>query len=203
DIDNAVLEEFRTRKEMLPQLDLIYSYGRGGRDHKLRQTLIGIRDREDYVYTYGVQASIPIFNRAARGSFNKARLTRRQAEMNLEKIRQQLMLNVHLAASKVGSNAILVQSNEQATRLQIANVAAEEKRLQLGVTTSWQVLQIQEDLTVAQVQELISNIEYEKALVELQLAEGTLLDDLGIELEVPESEDDIVGYWEGVKPRWK
>lgn len=203
EIDNAALEEYRTRKEMMPQFDFIYQYTTGGRDHKLSETLSGIKDRQDYAYSYGVQASIPILNRAARGSFQRARLQRRQAEMTLEQARQQLMLNVNLAASRVASNAILVQSNQQATRLQIANVAAEEKRLQLGVTTSWQVLQIQQDLTTAQVQELISNIEYEKSLVELQLAEGTLLDDLGIELKAPEAEDAPVTYIDSVRPRWE
>ncbi len=203
EIDNAALEEYRTKKEMLPQLDLVYNYTTGGRDHKLRETLDGIYERQDYAYTYGIQGSIPILNRAARGSHNRARLTRRQAELSLEQARQQLMLSVHLAASKVASNAILVQSNKQATRLQIANVAAEEKRLQLGVTTSWQVLQIQQDLTAAQVQELISNIEYEKALVELQLAEGTLLDTLNIELDVPEPDEKPVGYLESLRPRWE
>ena len=203
EIDNAALEEYRTRKEMMPQLDLVYQYTSGGRDHKLSETLTGIKDRQDYAYSYGVQASIPILNRAARGSYNRARLARRQAEVTLEQARQQLMLNVNLAASRVASNAILVQSNQQATRLQIANVAAEEKRLQLGVTTSWQVLQIQQDLTTAQVQELISNIEYEKSLVELQLAEGTILDTLGIELKAPEAEDAPVTYLDSVKPRWE
>jgi len=203
DIDNAALEEYRTRKEMLPQIDLVYNYTTGGRDPKLRDTLTGITERQDYAYSYGIQGSIPIFNRAARGAHNRARITRRQAEMNLAHARQQLMLNVHLAATKVASNAILIQSNKQATRLQIANVAAEEKRLQLGVTTSWQVLQIQQDLTAAQVQELISNIEFEKSLVELQLAEGTLLDNLGIELDVPEAEDAPVGYFESITPRWE
>ncbi|MBX3179887.1 MAG: TolC family protein [Candidatus Hydrogenedentes bacterium] len=203
EIDSAVLEEYRTRRDLMPQLDLIYRYTSGGRDHKLRETLEGIRDRQDYAYAYGFQASVPIFNRTARGSFNRARLTRRQAEVNLEQARQQVMLNVNLATSKLASNAMLVQSNKQATRLQIANVAAEEKRLQLGVTTSWQVLQIQQDLTAAQVQELISNIEYEKARVELELAEGALLDNLGIELDAPEAEDKPVGYWEGLRPRWE
>lgn len=203
EIDNAALEEYRTRKEMMPQLDLIYSYSTGGRDHKLSETLDGIRERQDYVYSYGVRASIPILNRVARGNYQRARLDRRQAEVTLEQARQQLMLNVNLAASRVASNAILVQSNQQATRLQIANVAAEEKRLQLGVTTSWQVLQIQQDLTVAQVQELISNIEYEKSLVELQLAEGTILDELGIELTAPELEEEPISYLNSVRPRWE
>lgn len=203
EIDNAALEEYRTRKEMMPQLDLVYQYTTGGRDHKLRETLTGIRDRQDYAYSYGVQASIPILNRAARGSYQRARLAKRQAELTLDQARQQLMLNVNLAASRVASNAILVESNKQATRLQIANVAAEEKRLQLGVTTSWQVLQIQQDLTTAQVQELISNIEYEKSLVELQLAEGTILENLNIEIKTPEAEDPPVSYIESVRPRWE
>ena len=203
EIDNAALEEYRARKDLMPQLDLVYRYVTGGRDHKLKPTLEGIQDRQDYAYSYGIQGSIQILNRTARGSFNRARLTRRQAEINLEKVRQQLMLNVNLAADQVGSNAILVQSNKQATRLQIANVAAEEKRLQLGVTTSWQVLQIQQDLTTAQVQELVSNIEYEKSLVELQLAQGTLLDDLGIKLDPPVAEDAPIGYLEGLRPRWE
>lgn len=203
EIDNAALEEYRTRKEMMPQLDLVYQYTSGGRDHKLRETLNGIRERQDYAYSYGIQASIPILNRAARGNHQRARLERRQAEVTLEQARQQLMLNVNLAASRVASNAILVQSNQQATRLQIANVAAEEKRLQLGVTTSWQVLQIQQDLTTAQVQELISNIEYEKSLVELQLAEGTLLDNLAIEVPDIDPEVEPVNYLESIRPRWE
>ena len=53
------------------------------------------------------------------------------------------------------------------------------------------------------MQELISNIEYEKARVELELAEGALLDNLGIELDAPEAEDKPVGYWEGLRPRWE
>jgi len=203
EVDNAALDEYRSRHELQPQVDLVYRYITGGRDHKLGETLEGIRDRQDYAYSYGIQASIPILNRAARGTYQRARLTRRQAEISLEQVRQQLMLNVNLAASKVASNAILVQSNKQATRLQIANVAAEEKRLQLGVTTSWQVLQIQQDLTAAQVQELISNIEYEKSIVELQLAEGTILKSMGIELQEPVDQDPPVSYLQSLKPRWE
>jgi len=65
-------------------------------------------------------------------------------------------------------------------RLQEANVNAEERRLQIGITTSYQVLRVQEDLTAAQAQELQARITFEKALVELQLAEGSLLDNFGI-----------------------
>jgi len=73
-----------------------------------------------------------------------------------------------------------MESNRQTVRLQEANVSAEEKRLQLGTTTSYQVLLVQEDLAAAQVQELQAHIAYEKSLVDYQLATGTVLRELGI-----------------------
>ena len=79
---------------------------------------------------------------------------------------------------------------------------AEEKRLRLGVTTSFQVLQIQQDLTTARLQELRALISYETALVDLQIADGSLLDNLGIKLEVSDTETPV-GYWESIRPRWE
>ena len=76
---------------------------------------------------------------------------------------------------------MLVESDKQARILQEANVAAEEKRLKLGVTTAQDVLDRQEDLTLAQTQELQSIVNYEKSLIQLQLAEGTLLKNLNID----------------------
>ena len=100
------------------------------------------------------------------------------------------------------TNHILVESNRQARRLQEVNVVAEEKRLRLGVTTSWQVLQVQEDLTAAQTLEVQSQTAYEKALTDLLLAEGTLLENWNIAFEPPE-EADAIGYFGSMMPHWK
>jgi outer membrane protein TolC len=200
-IDNAELETYRARNEMLPQFDLTANYGRGGRDHKLRQSLRGIKDKDQYFYGYGFQATVPIRNRTARGQYTRAQLMEKQAERQEQKTRTDLMFTVHTAARNVLTNKVLVESNKQAVRLQEAEVAAEESRLRLGVTTSWQLLQIEEQLTAAQTQLLQSQVEYEKALLELQLAEGTLLDNLDIAVRVPEGEEPI-GYFRSIVPHW-
>ncbi|HNR37014.1 MAG TPA: hypothetical protein PKO36_17700, partial [Candidatus Hydrogenedentes bacterium] len=90
-------------------------------------------------------------------------------------------------------------SNRQAKQLQEANVIAEEKRLRLGVSTSYRVLQVQQDLTLAQTQELQARIAYEKALVELRLSEGTLLESLGIDFCPPEPEAPVT-FGRSIRP---
>ena len=187
-IDNAEMEETRAKRDMMPQLDFNSSYTAGGRDHRLRKTFRGILNKQDEAYTLGLTASLPIGNHVARGQHLRAKLARREAEQQQKKTLQGLMLNAHMAVRNVMTNRILVESNRQARRLQEANVVAEEKRLRLGVTTSWQVLQVQEDLTAAQTLEVQAQTAYEKALVELQLAEGTLLENMGIEIDAPEQE---------------
>ena len=201
-IESAELEELRTRRDMLPQFDLTGSYSQGGRDHKLRQTLYGIRDKQDESYSYGFQGAIPIGNRAARGAYHRAQLTRHEMEQRKAQTLQGLALNVHLAHRHVETNRILLESARQARHLQEANVTAEEKRLQLGVTTSFQVLQVQEELTAARTQEVQAEIALEKARVELLLAEGRLLEDLGVEVITPELEQ-APGFWRSIQPRWE
>jgi outer membrane protein TolC len=202
EIANAKLDIDRTADGMLPEFNLTGSVSQGGRDHKVREVFNDVRERTDNAYTVGFRGSVPIGNRIARGTYERALLTQRQAEQRREQTKQELMLKVRLASRAAYTSQILVESNRQARALQETNVVAEEKRLRLGVSTSYRVLQIQEDLTAAQTQELQAQIAYEKALVEVRLAEGTILDHLGIEFGMPENEKSI-SYVDSVKPDWK
>ncbi len=180
EIANALMEEEKAKNDRLPQLDFIGAYAQGGRDIKMGKTLTGIIEGQDSALTVGVQASVPIGNRAARGAHQRARLNIRQAEERRKQAQMAMMMRVHFAARSVMTSKVLLESTHQTVRLQEANVNAEERRLQIGITTSYQVLRVQEDLTAAQAQELQARIAFEKALVELQLAEGSLLDNFGI-----------------------
>ncbi len=199
DIEMAELEEFRRRREMLPQVDITASYSQAGRDRSRTTTIEKMTEADDHIYSYGVIASVPIGNRAARGAHERARIQRRQSELRERQTEQQMAMNVRMAARSVLTNSVLVESNERARQLQEANVIAEQRRLQLGTTTSYQVLQIMEDLTLAQTQEVQAQIAYENALVDLQLAEGTLLENLGIAFENP-SDIESTGYFESINP---
>jgi len=201
-IDIADLQVMQARNEMLPQLDIVGSYGQGGRDRSASKMFYGIRDDDETYYTYGIKATVPIGNRAGRGAFQRARLTQREMEEQKKKIEQTVMMGVHLAVRNVETNRILVESNRQARKLQEANVIAEEKRLKLGVSTSWRVLQVQTDYTMAKTMELQAQISYEKAITDLYLAEGTLLGNMDIEIK-PQDAEGPISYSESIKPHWE
>lgn len=183
DIDNAKIEKVRSKNDLLPQLDGSISYSQSGLDFDFEDSFTNLRDKQGRQWIYGVSGSFPLGNRAARGTHLRAKQQVRQAQHRLFKVEQDVMLAVRIALRGVITNEILVKNSEDARILQQANVAAEEKRLQMGVTTSHLVLQVQEDLTFAQVEELRTKINFEKSLVDLKVAEGVMLRELGIEFE--------------------
>ena len=187
DIENAKLDRKRTANQMLPKVDVFGSLSQGGGDGSIGDAFQSIAERDDHGYTIGLRGQVPIGNRIARGQYERANVTARQAELRLEKTKQDLMLKVRVALRALYTNQILIESNRQARILQEKNVFAEEKRLKLGVTTSYRVLQIQQDLTTAQTQESQAQVAYEKALVDLRLAECTLLESLGVDFKPPET----------------
>lgn len=199
EIENAVIDQKRARNDLLPQFDASITYSQGGRNHKLRQVFRAIQENDDDTLSISLQGSLPIGNRTARGAYQNAKLTTRQAERRLLQTETDLMLNVRRAMRSVISSEALVASNNRARIIQEANVAAEEKKLRLGTTTSQNVLELEEDLTLAETQEVQSMTDYEKALIDLQLAEGTLLSNLGIAFEGQE-EVPPVSYWQSVFP---
>ena len=138
EIANALMEEEKAKHDRLPQLDFIGAYAQGGRNIQMGKTLTGVIEGQDSALTVGVQASVPIGNRAARGAHQRARLNIRQAEERRKQAQMALMMRVHFAARSVMTSKVLVESTHQTVRLQEANVNAEERRLRIGITTSYQ-----------------------------------------------------------------
>ncbi len=201
-IEIATLQRDRARRDMLPQLDLQGTAMSGGRNHYLEEVFARIREREDTSYSVGLQGSVSLGNHAARGAHQRSQFDVREAEEKLAKVKQQLLLNVRVAVRNLNTSRTLVESTRQARILQDTNLAAEEKRLKLGVTSSFELLRVQEDLTLAQMQEVQALVNAEKALVDLRLAEGTLLERLGLTFEGIDPEPPV-GYFSSITPHFK
>jgi outer membrane protein TolC len=198
-IESAGINKTVAKNDLLPQLDISGSVFQGGRGLDEDDVFNGIRERNDNSYSVTIQGSVPLGNRAARGQYQRTRIEESEAERQLEKTKQDIMLAVRTAYTAIETNRTLVESSTQSRKLQEVNVAAEEKRLELGLTSSYQVLDMQDDLTAAQSQEVQAVIALEKAFVDLRLAEGSLLDMLGIEFVPPEPEP-TVGFVRSVVP---
>jgi len=198
-IENARINTTVAKNNLLPQLDVGGSVFQGARGPEKYDVFEGVRDRDDNSMSVTVQGSVPIGNRTARGQYQRSRIEISEAERQLEKVRQDIMLTVRMAYTAIETNRTLVESSTQSRKLQEVNVAAEEKLLELGLASSYQVLDMQDDLTAAQSQEVQATIALEKAFVDLRLAEGSLLDMLGIEF-VPPLPEPPIGFVRSVVP---
>jgi outer membrane protein TolC len=78
-----------------------------------------------------------------------------------------------------------IESTGASRGLAERNLEAERKRYENGLSTSFQVLEIQEDLTTARSREVAAIAGYRRALAEYWRATGRLLEAEGVEFEDP------------------
>ena len=151
-------------------------------DGRLFESLQEIPDLDNKRWSVGLNFSYPIGNRGARAHYAIARLNREQAEVALQNQEQSIRVDVRRAVRSVESGTKRVAAARVNVLLQQKKLDAEEKKFQNGMSTSFEVLTFQNDLADAELAEIRALIDYNKALVALQSAKGTLLGDRGLAL---------------------
>lgn len=128
----------------------------------------------------GLTLSIPIRNRQAQALQVRGELEYRQAQMRLQQIENQVRIEVRNAQFTVTQNHASVQAAQAAVALAQQSLEAEQKKYNLGASTSTNVLNYQSQLAAAQSQLVSAEAAYEKAEVELDRATGLLLEHAGV-----------------------
>ncbi|MGH9500305.1 MAG: TolC family protein [Terriglobales bacterium] len=130
----------------------------------------------------GLTLNIPIRNRAGQAAQVRSELEYRQAQMRLQQIENQIRIEVRNALFAVQQNRASVESAQAAVKLGHESLDAEQKKFNLGASTSTLVLQNQSALATAESTLVSAMAAYEKARLELDRATGLLLDHAGIVL---------------------
>ena len=173
------------RNQLFPQLDLVGSYGQVGSDRGYSGALEGIRRGDSPSYTFGAVLSIPVAgNRAARATYraNKAELS--QSLVRVKQLEQDIMVEIGIALEQAQTRFAQVDATKQSRAFAAIALEAAQKKLENGRSTSFEVLLLQRDLTTAQLAELAALADYNKALAQLALREGTTLERNRLNLEV-------------------
>jgi HAE1 family hydrophobic/amphiphilic exporter-1 len=188
------------RNQTRPALDLIGSYGYSGlggtttiRDdlgNVLSRTSgnIGdafqqIIDREFKNWSIGLQFSYPILNRRARGQRGAALYTWEAGKAGLNALEQNVLLEVRTAARAIETSRRSIAAAQKSRALAERNLDAERKKYENGMTTSFQVLSITNDLSVARTNELQALAVYRQALSAYHYAVADILEWKGIRIE--------------------
>jgi outer membrane protein TolC len=128
----------------------------------------------------GLTLSIPLRNRSAQALQVRSQLEYRQAQLRLQQVENQVRIEVRNAQFSVTQNNAAVKSSQAAVALANQSLDAEQKKYNLGASTSTSVLQYQSQLATARSNLVSAMAAYEKAQIELDRATGLLLEHAGI-----------------------
>lgn len=207
-IEQAQIEARFARNQERPTLDFDVSYGFSGvggdlivRDDDtgeiVRTVPGGFGDAFDQVtgldfrgWTAELVFGFPLQNRGARAARAIAEVDLARARTALEDARNAVITEVRGAARRVETAAKQIEAAKASRVFQERNLDAERKRYENGMSTSFQITQIQEDLTEARSREVNSVVNYRIALAEYQRAIGRLLEEEGVSIDDAEAEVD-------------
>lgn len=182
DIQSRDLNLRLARNQLLPRLDLQGSVGVNGLNGAYSGNLDKLVSGDFNTFSVGVVLEVPIGNRAARANFLKAKLEADQAQTSLRSIERTIVTEVREAVRRVEAATKVVNATREARRLAEEQLRVEQKRLEAGVTTTFNVLRFQRDLTEAQANEVTAIAEYNKSLANLEKVKGTILEKYKLEL---------------------
>jgi outer membrane protein TolC len=135
-----------------------------------------IKNRDFDTWTAELQLGIPIGNKAADAAYAQAKFQQDQSKLNIQILEQNATLEVRNAVRQVEADLKRVKAAKVNTRLQEEKLSAEQKKYENGMSTAFQVLSFQTDLTTARRSENLAIVSYNIDLVELDRVLGILLD---------------------------
>ncbi len=133
-------------------------------------------------YSVGVALTIPLRNRAAQADMATQQLNLRQNELSLQKLINSIRSDVANALIGVQQARSQHQAAVKSRVLQEQTLDAEQKKLALGASTIYQVIQAQRDLATAQGLEVSALATYAQARTQLDVATGAVLDANNVEV---------------------
>ena len=202
-VRNKELDYAYARNQLLPQLNLSASYwspGIGGDrilyldNNPLTGIIVGttpggadmaLRDTFGFKYnnwSVGLSLDVPLSSVFSRAMAAQAKAALDQEIARLKNSEQQAYLEVRTAVRAVQTNFERVDAYKAARGLAEEKLAAEQTKLEAGLTTTFVVLSYQRDVASAKLMELSALVDYTLSIARLEKAMGTSLEKKNIRL---------------------
>lgn len=181
-LQNSDLNLRVARNQVLPSLQLQGSVGLNGLNGTAGGDLDRLTSRDFTQWSAALVLTYPLGNRAARSALVQARLSLDQAGTSLLNLKRQIISQVREATRRIEADVRRVEATRAARALAEEQLRVEQKRLEAGVTTTFNVLSFQRDLAAAQASEIQAITTYNQDLANLELQKGTVLEKNQLEL---------------------
>ncbi|MEO6192288.1 MAG: TolC family protein [Thermoanaerobaculia bacterium] len=179
------------RGQLKPTLDLNVNYGYSGLGTGYSGALSQITGLDFRGWTAQLNFAYPIQNRTARAQSASANIAVDRLQAVYDQGWLVIETEVRRAARAVDTAFKSIDAAHRAREFQDKNLDAEKKKYENGLSTAFQITQIQDQLTQARSDEVTATVNYRTALAEYYRSVGRLLDQQGVALEDPAEGDAI------------
>lgn len=170
--------------QLLPQLDLEATFGYNGLEDSFTSSYGNFSERNQPDWSVGLVFSMPLDRSADRAQITVAKRVQRQALMTAKQTEMQLLVLLDNSVREVEAARERITIVQDSVRLAKEALRAEEKRLASGLTTSYNVLNQQRDLSFARTRALAAEVELFRAVTQLYVVTGSLSRELNFDVTV-------------------
>lgn len=185
ELNNTEIREQIAAQNLLPQLDFTGRSGLESLDSSYPTALGKLFSFQTYFWQVGLSFQMPVIGNSYAAIHQQSLLQRDQQKLRLDNSRQQILRDLRQAVRNLDSTAQQVDATRLAKSLSEEQLKAQTEKLNLGLTTNFQVLQFQTDFVQASLDEVNAIVQYMQAINHLQQTEGTLLEAQNIRWETP------------------
>ena len=201
DSQNKDIDVQYTRNQKLPIFDVTGSYNQNGTGGtKLERNGLagsasriipgGVGDAFGQLFSYsytgyavGFSFVLPLSNKAANADYERAVNEQRLSKSKMDVTAQQIAVEVRNALTQVEMNRARIETAKTTRELAQKKMEAEQDKFNLGTSTLRFVLEEQRNVALAESNELQTEVNFTKGLVDLDKAMGLTLSKNNIEIE--------------------
>lgn len=161
------------KNQLYPQLDLFGTYGVNGVDSSLGRSLDDLAQRSAPQHSYGIILSVPLSMKREREKLKSDKAAKAQAILMFQALEEGIFFEVESGVRLMRTYWEAIPLTRDRIEVARAALEAEQKKLNLGKSTSFNVLKLTTDLTSAQLNEILALKTYNDAAADLAASTGT------------------------------
>jgi outer membrane protein TolC len=162
------------RNQRLPRLDIVSRFSVQAFGEGFDESTGRLQNAEGYAWTVGLRFEQPLGNRFAVSELRRRKLELQQTLLDQQQLLLTIVQEIAQALRDIETFQEEVEVTRAGTALARAQLEAEEEKFRLGLTTSFNVLELQEDLSIARTDETRALSDYNVALARLDQLTGRL-----------------------------
>ena len=184
-IERVGIEAEVARNQLLPRVDLGASYAHKGFGQEYSDDMDLLVKEDLRNWEIGVNFSYPLGNREARNEYQRSRLRQSGEHARLAQLREDARKEIRAAIRLLEVSDKQIETARRGRELAEEKLRILLKRMEVGLATTRDVLEGEEDLALAGTDLTASLADYNRAVTEYLRATGLLLEREGIHFAGP------------------